>query len=1041
MHPFGNGRYGKNNINKSESKENMNVAASGLDAEGAYQRPLSRGNVFSHHRSHTLASAIKSSDPQLRQMTSATTTPPGSPADSFSRIPRPKSTAPTTTASPNSPGQYSRSQKQPSALRRPMSLKTAFKLAQEQQSDDGTIDLNKAFNMASAEINMAIDASPSPAPRIYRSGRDVQETDPRKKPWSRRGSELGQQLQQFDRNHQLGRPSGPLTGLFTKNRVGPKVSETGHALARKSSNSSLGTNGSNRGTDQWNDTPTTSREKQRDQGGPIPSIEFESAISDGRPSPISYPANTSPEKSFNWHLDADFTAGDLQFSDSPRIRSGKANGESRAFPVGSPQDKDTPRLSRSNNKLDRIREREAAAESIPLPEDTPSPPTRRNTKLDEIRAREIEALSRRAVATSRLDEIKVRNSEARSESPEMDRRSRKDSLGRDSLNPGRDPANKLEEKSASGRDHEKPTDPLNTAKEDGSTKAKDNISTKENNVTHDTSSQDDSHELLRRLARATSSSPSPPIPLEKKGEHLLTEETLDNPKLEDRERSRPRWTREEKKSKILEFKSSRERPSVGFVGLQRVSSSDSLQSKRASRPTSEIDPTDRIEAEMKLFAPLDNYSEKGSVRAPSPYPPDLAEEETPRPNKIDPLMLSTPRVSGAYVETPATVRVKEDDDLSDKVVSDSVLHTSHALRRVRNNTSEASAAQTIKREDSDGGVSTTASRTRSSSAPVVRRARSVCRRRRRPLINTAKPPSVRDDLRAILRRHEIDDSTLEDFDERLAKHEVDPEELEQLAEESTLKVEDDPNLPELTDNERELQPYARMGKSLKTLLTDIRSAKQGIERLEDKVSHTDNKPQVPTKMNTSSANPISADSAAIVVSFPRLWRREPKFRLTPLGILSLLLAIWWPIELVFSHYYATPQYQCTDYVPCDWSPNEPYYPYTMPFMLDEWATGGKGRAWALRVGEELGDLAAEISDWITNTDFTQHDEKYMDVWERKRHRRRLQKHGLTLKWVEPADYKPRYAEWEAARRAREEALELGYDIDEESMRADESFRW
>lgn len=342
------------------------------------------------------------------------------------------------------------------------------------------------------------------------------------------------------------------------------------------------------------------------------------------------------------------------------------------------------------------------------------------------------------------------------------------------------------------------------------------------------------------------------------------------------------------------------------------------------------------------------------------------------------------------------------------------------------------------------------------------------------MINTAKRVSAKDDLRAILRRHEIDDSTLEDFEERLAKHEIDQEELEQMVEESTLKVEDDANTPELTDSERELQPYARMGKSLNTLLTGIRSAKHGIERLEDKVTHIEHKPQVPGELklpNTTTSASYSPDSAAIVVSLPRLWRRNPKFKLTTFGVVSLLLAIWWSLELVFTHYYAVPEYACIANVPCDRSPNDPHYPYTMPFMLDEWVTGGTGRAWALRAGEELGDFAAEVTDWLTSADFTLRDERYMNVWERQRHHRRLQKHGRNLKWTEPPGYKSRYPAWEAARRAREEAeaeaeaaeerRRLGYADDEdddyddsgdwddiigddehvESMSADERISW
>lgn len=109
-------------------------------------------------------------------------------------------------------------------------------------------------------------------------------------------------------------------------------------------------------------------------------------------------------------------------------------------------------------------------------------------------------------------------------------------------------------------------------------------------------------------------------------------------------------------------------------------------------------------------------------------------------------------------------------------------------------------------------------------------------------------------------------------------------------------------------------------------------------------------------------------------------------------------------------------------------------------MLDEWATGGKGRALAWRAGEEMGDVVAEITDWAMQRDFTQFDEKFMNVWERKRHRRRLRKHGLIPKWVAPPDYRPRFPQWNAARLATEAIEEDEYDEEDETIGADEMIR-
>ncbi|KAI1073956.1 hypothetical protein F5B20DRAFT_475458 [Whalleya microplaca] len=1082
VQPFGTRRTSRRNSARSESKENIPSDTNATATATAKSRPISaRTNTqipllsdsSAHTRSHS--SFLDRSSASFGTSTNIDT---HSPRDS--RIPRPKSTAPTTTTQRNSPEQnspQSHLQKQQSLdMRQPLSLKSAFELAQREEADsqsDDTFSIRDAFKMASAEINGRIDGSPSPAPR-HHLARDSHRVAPQRPSSGRDDGDLRKHLQQFDRNHQLSRGSGPLNGLFNKNRAGLKASDTNHGLTKKTSNSSLGGTPEHRRTS----SPVTSLRNKNaaatnlavdpvDAGHargaiPIPSIEYESA-SDDRHSPIARPAHLSPEKSYNWQLDDDFTAGDLQVSDSPRIRTGQSNGRSRKSPdiTGSPVAA-TPKFRRSNNRLDQIRQREIEAANAVLPEDSLSEPKRRNSRLDEIRTREMEALSKRAVATSRLDEIRVRNYEARSESPEIGRYSSREELRGGSLKLDKKRSGSLrsleDEPETESKGEHNPDMPItvfhhsNVHKVDESSKEERNIPKTKDEEPRVPLPRSDSHDLLRRLARATSSSP----PAEEAKQPKAPDESSSKEKTESRESSRPRLTREERRSRNLEVKSSRERPTVGFVGVRRVLSSDSMREKRASLPTSEADPTDRIEAEMKLFAPQDNYSERGSVRGPSPAPSEPMEEETPRPTKIDPLMQPTPRVTGAYVETPATVKVKEEGHSYEKNISDGlhqVPELAHGLggKEVSKPTSE----DAIKSEDKNNTRGSRGSlMPRSSSVPTkTRRSRSLSRRRRplHSLINTAKPPTVKDDIRAILRMNQIDDSTLDEFDSILANQQIDDEELEELVKDNALKIEDDLDFPGLTEHDRELLAYDRMSKSLKTGLLGIRSAKKGIERLEDKVTHTEHKPthkehkadQVLPGLNSSNSKPTDrkisapADSSSILITIPPLYRKSPKFRLTTLGLLTVFVLIWYALESTFCSFYAVPPYECTPEIPCDWSPNEPYYPYTMPFMLDEWATGGKGRALVWKIGEEVGDVLADVSDWITNTDFTQFDQKYMDVWQRKRHRRRLRKHGLIPKWVEPPGYESRLAEWKAALLAREDIEELEYDTEEEMMSADE----
>ncbi|KAI1209355.1 uncharacterized protein F4807DRAFT_426440 [Annulohypoxylon truncatum] len=1047
--PFSSRRIPQKSPSKPDSKDNITSDTDTSPNTGS-RHPLYSSPKYIPHSHGFSASANKISE---------------SPRET--RIPQPKTTAAIASSfdRQNSPINNQRNkqrhpQTQSLDMRQPLNLKSAFELARQQEADDtldDTISIKHAFNMASAEMNGRIDGSPSPAPRRLQS-RQSYSAAPQRTLTTGTNNDLGRHLQQFDRNHQLSAGNGPLNGLFGRNRIGPKVSETGNVLAKTTSDNDLRGSPVRRRDSQQN--AISRADEHAEAVIPIPSIEHQPANNDrsDRASSTKRPANPSPEKSFNWELDADFTAGDLQISESPRIRTDQSNGRSRRTSSITSTANGTANSRRSNNRIDEIRQKEIEAANAVLPEEDASSFRRSNSRLDEIRVREMDALSKRAVATSRLDEIRVRNSEAREESPETGRTSNREEPRGGSLQLSNEHAKPPENQLGLKAEEEQVVDtpaivPRSTSEQKPNEPPKEraNASKTEYDRNDSQLSRNDSQDLLRRLARATSASP----PSEKTEPRVISDTLPPKERSDSRENSRSRSAREERKSrnlevKNLEVKSSRERPTVGFAGLRSTSSSDSIREKGSSLHGSEMDPLDRIEAELRLFAPLDNYSEKGSVRAPSPVPSEPAEEETPRVSKVDPLTQPTPRVTGAYVETPATVRVKQENHVDEEKVSDAPSRTLDPISKPRNrDSSQPSNNESVKHEDDDITTLRRTSVPRSSSVPTAsRRARSVSRRRQplRPIINTAKPPTVKDDIRAILRMNQIDDSTLEDFDSILANQDIDDEELQQMMDDTIDKIDKDPQLPDLSERDCELQIYDRMSKSLRTGLLGIQSAKKGIERLEDRVMHTELKAeQTHTDQNTSQEKskihiPVSSSSSApVMLTLPALYRRDPKLRPTKFGMLAIAMLIWYTLESIFCVLYV-PQYNCTPEIPCDWSPNEPYFPYAMPFMLDEWATGGKGRALTWKVGEEIGDIYAEVSDWVTKRDFTQLDEKFMNVWERKRHRRRLRKRGLVPKWVAPPDYKPRFPQWNAARLAMEATEEGDYDAEDETMEADERLR-
>ncbi|KAK8126495.1 uncharacterized protein PG998_002254 [Apiospora kogelbergensis] len=959
--------------------------------------------------------------------------------------------------------------------RRPLGLAQAWSLAKANDNDNGqgdeTFDLKNAFDMAKAEADGVRMGSPSPAPRPQRSRKDSEELATVRDS----GRDLGQQLKTFDRNHQLTNGNGPLNGLFSrKNSIGPKVAETANTLVTRANDGGDASQPSGAGQDAHSRKESSESLLSMEdyhRFSPLPSIvpgrgDLNRSSSKTRPgltprksynTPSKTRPNFSPEKSFNWQLDADFTAGDLQISDSPRIKAAKTNGReaNHGSPSSSSQGSDTPNGRRSDARLEQIRQAEIEAAGIEFPESDESYPKKTNRRLEEIRAREMEAASKRAVATSRLDEIRIKNSEARSESqsPELAKATNKDPSHRSSLSD----LDTAKVNGAGGGEAIK-DDPLTTSKgldEKPSNRASDHDGM-EKAETHKKLSRNDSYDLLRQLARATSASPSPPNT--KTIEEPLWQEPIIRQEPEEKETAtRPRFLRDDRRPRNLEAKGSRERPSVGFAGLSKNLSGDFLPEKRRILATSEADPIDRIEAEMKLFAPQDNYSEKGSVRAPSATSSDMGDEETPRPDRgIDPLSQPTPRVTGAYVDTPATVRVKTEDGVVPEKkpeakgsLASRLLFGSRFGSRSRTSSKSESESkepvikqeesikqENIKQEESDGQGRTG----RAGSKSTARHSRAASRRRK-PLINTAKIPTPSEDLRAILRQNRIDDSTLDDaeFDRLLAGTNMDHETLEKVVSETIQAVDEASGALNSTEREEELerQRIERMSKSLKTGLLGIRSAKQGIERLEGRVAQSEHQiaPTLAADLGKSDSwkSPTlksQPSDGGINLSIPRLYRRKPDFGFTPLGLLSMILLAWYTLESAFCFLYVT-DYECAPNYPCDWSPHEPYFPYAMPFMLDEWTTGGKGRELAWRVGEEIGDAAAEVTDWVTGNDFTKRDIMYMNAWERKRHWRRLRKHGLVKKWNEPPEYRDKIRSWKAAFQARERARETGDDWDYE----------
>jgi hypothetical protein len=1043
--------------------------------------------------------------------------------------------------------------------RKPMSLTDAYKLAKEEEE------------RTRRGIPIRVDGSPSPAPRPWRSRQGADDTKTRKllneDPLATKGqrtntlqrekdssssdnnarksinirdargsrsskspvSDVDQKPSQSEQPHlRLGISPNRENGIFGNSRIGRKVAETGQALARKASSSSLDGRVGGRASDNavspggYSPSPPkrfSSRIGQLDRRGlpsrvstgldewdvmadiPVPSIETgnqppQPTPPSSRPTSADPDTNQSPNKSYAWQVDAEFTAGDLQFSDSPRITMTSAKDEITGLETPKPDvDPDgpsnpapieqtrTPEASRkpwsrprsTNTKLDEILAREIEVEKEIEASKFPNRP-RQNTKLDEIRAREIEHLSKRALATSRLEEIREQNAEARSSPPEVRKLpSREFHRG---ATP--DPETKLqgqdlmeeEEKGGGERIPNTPVTIFRKPNKDNDapvTRSRTNSGDKESRSPGGsraklTNLRDNSRDLLRRLARATSSSPAPD-PLKGKSVTSPIAEGEVKEKSDKRSSSSGQSSRAGRKDTLSESKDPEgSKPAVEFSGLRRVRSTDSAKDKRRSMAHSDNDPTERIEGEMQLFAPLENHSERGSIRAPSPLPSSDDDdddddddkvnplEETPRPLKQDPLLLPTPRVTGAYVETPATAKVERASDIFSNPPK---LQPSTSTLSKRSDSDRAGSSGSSFARSKSGSRSSDSERNRSTDKPNTTTVSTVRRRRarslprgRRPLINSAKPPSVYDDLLDLRKRHQIDDSTVDDFDEFFSLQPGFTSGIESMLNSNPSLVEDDSPIltetrPKMESEKEELERYDRMNKSLKTGLLGIRTAKQGIERLEGKVAHTDSLSTQGT--DVEHPTPLigtrpAATTTYVQVPVPQLYRRNPTFRFTFFGVIVLLGSLWYCAESTMCSLYCRPV-ACSS-TPCVWSVDDPTWGSALPIKLDQWATGGLGRQLTIQFSQEVQDLIADFREYLAGTNVTGIDVNLLDFDQKRQHRRRLRKKGLAKKHAVPQEHKSKWDAWRITRAANErirDAMEMGYDMGDgdESMAADQ----
>jgi hypothetical protein len=362
---------------------------------------------------------------------------------------------------------------------------------------------------------------------------------------------------------------------------------------------------------------------------------------------------------------------------------------------------------------------------------------------------------------------------------------------------------------------------------------------------------------------------------------------------------------------------------------------------------------------------------------------------------------------------------------------------------------------------------------------------------------------VHDDILELLRTNKFDDSILDELEAILDNRFVPPgrmslgndlppptysqdEDSFDLKMEAYLAETEQKGPTEDLKNEKvdedvdegELAAYDRMSKSLQTGLQGIRTAKKGIERLEDSLRvgerfyaesqaklaavgeaekhHSKHQePDHPPKQDRHQAQDHHqevhdkyADSSSVAyvqLPIPRLYTVKPRFQLTILGLFAMLLSLWYVAEAGMCAKYCIPD-SCST-TPCVWSYDDPTFGKALPIKLDQWTTGGVGRVAFGNARQTVEDWLADMTDSFYGRNIKDIDVSKLSFEGRRAHRRRLRNKGLLndeAKQVEKAATPERLERWAAWRRERinrenaREARSMGYDQDEDdSMGGDQ----
>ncbi|QSZ29089.1 hypothetical protein DSL72_003599 [Monilinia vaccinii-corymbosi] len=333
---------------------------------------------------------------------------------------------------------------------------------------------------------------------------------------------------------------------------------------------------------------------------------------------------------------------------------------------------------------------------------------------------------------------------------------------------------------------------------------------------------------------------------------------------------------------------------------------DSLQILRnLSKAITDTNGSERNDPEARILperspSELEHVSGKFPNSAPTP-PPSAP---------IDPLLLPTPRVTGAWIETPAPPRMRTNG--------------------------RTPIEPQIKEEPSSS---------RSHSEPS-KPSQSHSRIRPTP-INSAPAVSAAADLQRIEKEARVDDSTTIDRDFSLLTKSQSA--FPPASDNIEINLDFDEKGQPLSQKEKEKRveelTFDRINQSLKHTSSSIRDARHGIERLEQQVAssgpRSHSRKELGIATSKISSRPFFLDAPPnpalnpnvhyLIIPLPRL-RYPGTGKLTWFGLIFAIFITWFVAEWAMCETYCHPKYSNKDV----WRPSDPIWPWAIPTKMDQW---------------------------------------------------------------------------------------------------------